>query len=282
MSIYKGSMEPTYLYDERELGHIKNVPRDEWPKLWNTPIYQILPIRYLECLIKTKKLRFGNVFESWEDPYELFFYKQNVLFENKSIHDSWINIAKHHYGQCWSSLRDSDAMWRIYSSDKRSVRIRTTFGKMMDVIYQVEGIVGFAAIFGKVQYMAKEDIIKWLKLTEQHGWGHIIDRYGESLFIKRNEFLHESEYRFVLHEWTEFDGEKRSVRTHYDLDIDPFNFIEEIALDPRITPEEVKNISASINKYVDNKILIIQSDLYKFEPVTLHFYDEPIIINARQ
>jgi len=274
-------MNPTNLYDERELGPIRNMPRDEWSKLWNTPIYQILPIRYLKCLIKTKKLRFGNIIKSWEDPYELFFYKQNIFFENSNHQELWINNVRHHYGQCWSSLRDSDAMWRIYSSDKRSVRIRTTFGRMMDVIYQVEGIVGLAAIFGKVQYVDKEDIIKWLKLTEQEGWGHIIRKFGDSLFLKRKEFIHESEYRFVLDEWTEFDGEKRPVRTHYDLDIDPFKLIDEIAIDPRLTPTEVATISTSINKYVDNKIPIIQSDLYKFDPVTLHFYDEPIIINRQ-
>ena len=274
-------MNTTYLYDERELGAIKNVPRDEWPMLWNTPIYQILPERYLECLIKTRKLRFGNVFESWEDPYELFFYKQNILFENSSIHDMMINIAKHHYGQCWSSLRDSDAMWRIYSSDKHSVRIRTTYGRMMDVLYQVEGIVGLAPIFGKVQYVEKEDIINWLKLTEQKGWGKIISSYGESLFLKRKEFIHESEYRFILQEWTDFQGIPRPVRTQYYLDIDPFDFIEEIALDPRLTPEEVVRMSIPINDYVDNKIPIIQSDLYKFEPVTIQFYDEPIIIPSR-
>lgn len=274
-------MNYTDLYDEIELGAIKNVPRDEWPMLWNTPIYQILPERYLECIIKARKLRFGNVFESWEDPYELFFYKQNILFENSSLHDSMINIAKHHYGQCWSSLRDSDAMWRIYSSDKHSVRVRTTFGRMMDVLYQVDGIVGLAPLFGKVQYVEKEDIIKWLKLTEQNGWGQIINSYGESLFLKRKEFIHESEYRFILQEWTDFQGNPRPVRSQYFLDIDPFDFIEEIALDPRLTPEDVVSMSTSINEYVDNKIPIIQSDLYKFEPVTIQFYDEPIIIPSR-
>lgn len=274
-----GNLNLTYLYDERELGPIMNVPRHEWPTLWDMPIYQILPIPYLECIIKSNKLRFGNIFESWDDPYELFFYKQNILFDNSNHHDLWINIAKHHYGQCWSSLRDSDAMWRIYSSDKHSVRIRTTFGKMMDVLYQVEGIVGLAPIFGEVQYLEKEDIIRWLKLTEQKGWGHLIKRYGESLFLKRKEFIHESEYRFILHEWTDFQGETRPVRSQYYLDIDPFNLIEEIALDPRLTPVECKTLSAFINEYVNNKIPIIQSDLYKFEAVTLHFYDEPIIVN---
>jgi len=65
-------------YNEKELGPIKNVTRDDYEIFKNTPIYQILPLKYAISILQNKKIRFGNIWDHWEDPYELFMYKQNV------------------------------------------------------------------------------------------------------------------------------------------------------------------------------------------------------------
>lgn len=40
------------------------------------------------------------------------------------------------YGQSWSSIRDSDAMWRIYSYNKHPIQIQTTEKRVKMMLYK--------------------------------------------------------------------------------------------------------------------------------------------------
>lgn len=107
------------LYNRLELGDIRNVNEEEQEKFFYQPIYQILPLEYAKSVTVNKEIRFNNVFISWEDPYELFIFKQKTFIDGKSF--SIDNYEKRIYGQCWSLNKDTDAMWRIYSpGEKRS------------------------------------------------------------------------------------------------------------------------------------------------------------------
>ena len=104
--------------------------------MFNTDLYQILKPEYALSIIKNGKLRFNSILKSWEDPFELFLYKEVVDIEGCPLKDALASWSQRYYGQCWSMSKDSDAMWRIYSPQKRSVRIRTKFGKMMEIMNQ--------------------------------------------------------------------------------------------------------------------------------------------------
>ena len=78
------------LYNRLELGDIRNVNEEEQEKFFYQPIYQILPLEYAKSILVNKEIRFNNVFISWEDPYELFIFKQIDNYEKRI------------YGQCWS------------------------------------------------------------------------------------------------------------------------------------------------------------------------------------
>lgn len=87
-------------YNERELGSIKNVPHDEYESFKDTPIYQILPLKYAIAILQNKKLRFGNIWDYWEDPYELYMYKQNVYTDGLNLNGLLKRLGRFSFGQC--------------------------------------------------------------------------------------------------------------------------------------------------------------------------------------
>ena len=81
-------------------------------------IYRIMPLSRLYELFENTE----NVLVKpslWEDPFENFILKSRVRFKNGKTYG--FNHQNGFYGQCWTRSKASDAMWRIYSSDKRSV-----------------------------------------------------------------------------------------------------------------------------------------------------------------
>lgn len=141
-------------YNWRELGLIKNVSEEKQKTFCEQPIYQILPIKYLIKILLNGKLHFNKVLKSWEDPYELFLFKENIIIEGQSSNDYFSDYKHGYYGQCWSLIKDTDAMWRIYSHNKEGVRIKTSVGKMIQVLDQTRGYKNIVANFGVVKYLS--------------------------------------------------------------------------------------------------------------------------------
>lgn len=251
-------------YNWYELGSIRNVPEEEQIKFCNTPIYQILPIKYLIKILLNKKLRFNNILKSWEDPYELFFLKQNFSIEGRSIASIISEQRKALYGQCWSLNKDSDAMWRIYSHNKDSVRIKTSFLKMIQVLNQARGMLSIrSTYFGRVEYKNQKNILEWMNQILQGGSGNLFTSLADSLFIKRSEFIHENEVRFIINSSTRTAEDENIHDDHIDMKVDPFIFIDEIALDPRLNDEDFEERKILLSKIAKN-IPIHKSDLYSF------------------
>jgi len=195
-----------------------------------------------------------------------------VDIEGQPLKEALTSWSQRYYGQCWSMSKDSDAMWRIYSPDKRSVRIRTKFGKMMEIMNQTRGIMWTSPLFGKVVYRSKEDMETWLKKVEDEGWGMFMHYLSDSLFFKRPEFSHENEVRFLIHQTDTYE-----VKDYFEMDIPAKDFIEEIALDPRLSADEYKEYAKEIEEKAAG-ITVCQSDFYQFEPIHLSLKDGPFVI----
>ena len=274
------------LYNRLELGDIRNVNKEEQEKYFYTPIYQILPLEYAISILQNRVLRFNNVFKYWEDPYELFLFKQNFFIEGTPFHIN--DYDKKLYGQCWSLNKDTDAMWRIYSSKKKGVRIKTTIGKMIQVLDQTRGMNWTAPAFGLVKYVDIKFIKEYLRQIEKDGSGKFFEMMSDSLFYKREQFSHEKEVRFIIQ--TEgVDGIQYNDRDFLNLKIDPTELIEEISLDPRLDANDVTRLTSELRD-LNIHIPISQSDLYKFVPLHMDIIHTPIhvenalenIINAQQ
>ena len=259
-------------YNWRELGLIKNVPIEEQRAFCNVPIYQILPVKCLIKIFRNNSLRFNNILQSWEDPYELFMLKQKITVEGFPNFNAPLELQKNYYGQCWSLNKDSDAMWRIYSPDKESVRIKTTVMKMINVLKQTRAMMRVAPLFGKVKYLTQDKITEWLLKTQNDKKLWIFDCFSRSLFVKRCEFEHENEIRFLIHNGNFDDAPTYdNVYDDYiDMQVEPSTFIEEIALDPRLSDEDFEDRKILLSSITGN-IPICKSDLYTFKPIELSY-----------
>lgn len=260
------------LYNRLELGDLQNIEDADYEQFLYAPIYQILPIAYLKNILANSVLRFRNVKRAWDDPYELFLYKEALFVEGKNLEKLLKDWSERFYGQCWSLNEDTDAMWRIYSHDKQSVRIKTTVIDMIKILDQTRGMMWTAPIFGKVNYLTDEDIICWLREFEKMGWGSFINVHPKSLFLKRKEFCHENEVRFILFQTFDYD-----VSEYIELKVTPSQFIKEIALDPRLSDSECERMRDEI-RLLEQSIPIIQSNLYKFDKIKLYLKDTPIVL----
>ena len=63
------------MYNILELGEVINVPLEGYGDFFSLPIYKIFKKEYLLRIFETNKLYFSNIFQAWEDPYELFLLK---------------------------------------------------------------------------------------------------------------------------------------------------------------------------------------------------------------
>ena len=97
------------------------------------------------------------------------------------------------------------------------------------------------------------------------------DNLLDSLFLKRDSFAHEREYRLIA--WlADFDEKNRPVANcpnHIELPIDPLQIIYEVSLDPRLTKEETELFKNAIALRLGGKCRVSQSTLYKFKQHTI-------------
>lgn len=273
-------------YNWRELGFIENVAEADFNEYFNKDIYQILPLKYLIKILTKDTIRFMNIFKHWQDPYELFLLKQNIYVEGRSYKERLNHQCMRYYGQCWSLTKDSDAMWRIYSNHKDGVRIKTTVGKLISELEQTRGMTAVIPYFGKVKYYSKNEIEIWMQTNLNEGSGQLFDALKNSLFIKRLEFSHENEMRFVLY----FDETTDSVINSgkylcdniyddfIDLKINSRELIDEIAFDPRLSKGDFEDWKTMLS-YLSGNIPIVQSDLYEFQPISMSLKRSPYHIN---
>lgn len=94
-------------------------------------IFRIIPFDALLQLFNEKKNTIVKT-SLWEDSYENFILKENIIYHNKT--SKLATIQERLFGQCWTTKQTSDALWRIYSPDRNSVRIKTTVGKLWNTV----------------------------------------------------------------------------------------------------------------------------------------------------
>ena len=86
-------------------------------------LYRYVPFETFVGMIQSKSLTFVLP-ELWDDPKECASFEHYVeqhdnIYERLTL---WSIYCKT-FCQCWTTLAESDAMWRIYSYNNRSIRI---------------------------------------------------------------------------------------------------------------------------------------------------------------
>lgn len=115
----------------------------------------------------------------WDDPQEDNPFFQMLQNEDSEIRKAFY-LAAHQktYAQCWSELAESDAMWRIYAYNNRSVRVKVSRNNMAR-LEQVRIV--------NVTY--SDEAFDCDKVDERN--------FFTSLAYKRTAFCHEKEVRLI-------------------------------------------------------------------------------------
>ena len=141
-------------------------------------IYRYVGFDTFVGMIQSKSLAFVLP-EMWEDPQEISPFLQLL----EKIDNAYIKLmlwACYYktYGQCWTELSESDAMWRIYSYHCRAIRVKVSEDK-------VQLLDNVCAV--KVHYTDDS--------YERQYTG--INDYLAALTQKRTAFEHEKEIRLI-------------------------------------------------------------------------------------
>ena len=202
----------------------------------------------------------------WEDVYENFMLKEVFTSGGKKIPLS--GLENRFYGQCWTSRQASDAIWRIYSPDKKSVRIKTRLGKL----YRMKGQNDGAFIVGRVRYYSQAKIQEDIRALPVITKGELVSLIIQSLFTKRNSFSHEEEYRVIYVANPRKENVGAPAKSFV---INPFGFIENIYFDPRADDAYVDRCTRVLTdtfKYPKSRIK--KSSLYSFISQSISYANE--------
>jgi len=219
------------------------------------PIYRIISLeRLLELFVTGTNTLVKPAL--WEDVSANFILRSPVRLRGGEIVE--YDFYDRMYGQCWTLHKASDAMWRIYSSNKTGLRVRTTIRKLAEsLIVAQRSLPEVRCCVGKVKYLSDSDLMHIANSTfDDSGIG--IEEIFRSLLVKRTAFIHEKEVRAI---YQELDENAFSCDL-YRYPIDPHHFIDQIMIDPRRSYEEFKMIKEIISKTTGFKGEIKRSLLY--------------------
>jgi hypothetical protein len=133
----------------------------------------------------------------WNDPYESFIFAAMRSDEGRSRITKWLGKRQRpedvgaslavlsifetaYFGQCWTALPESDALWRIYSHESMSVRIEVD----ADDIRKIDEL-----IMEEVRYVPKLDLDTELSLVFDSNTRTL--KAHKTFFVKRDAFAHE-------------------------------------------------------------------------------------------
>lgn len=203
-------------------------------KDFEIPIYRIISKKRLIDLFVTKT----NVLvhpSCWDDPFENLLLKSKVKEADGSL--TQYPFHQHVYGQCWTTLKGSDAMWRIYSPNTDGIRIKTTIKKLISSLNKATAQLGYTTCaIGKVNYWSEQ---KFHQFGSEvfGGLGVKNDHIFESLLVKRKAFSHEEEIRLIYH-----DVERRASENLYRYEVNPFELVDQLMIDPRLDKTEANKL----------------------------------------
>ena len=186
----------------------------------------------------------------------MFFIKSETGNE-RSFRD--LGIRKESHGTCWTRKATSDAIWRMYSHDKRAVRIESTPEVILRNISKwLKDYPKSKLYIGKVEYITNDQIKKKaIDYSRRVRSGDLCRAAAESLLYKREPFSHEDEVRVLL-----IDQHDMSKDGMLNIKVDPHDIIQSVEFDPRTSTELVDVYTAYLTNEIKFKGNISKSKLY--------------------
>lgn len=226
------------------------------------PVYRIISLDRLYEMFenKTNTLVMPH---RWDDPFENSILGLKAQLPSGAV----VEFGQRYifYGQSWTRIYNTDAMWRIYSSDKNSVCIKTRIHKLVDPL----AIYALGLVFiGKVRYFTADGLFRWAKKVFLDTEEPDIRLLARTLLVKRKAFSHEQEVRLL---YVDPGASNRNLNRQVPIDffqykIDPHAMIEKMFLDPRLSEEETSHLVEVIRNRTRFRGSISRSSLYEAPP----------------
>ncbi len=203
-------------------------------------LYRILPFdRAVEIL--QGSLYFSHP-STWDDPFE-------TIVDHDEAHAM--------FAQCWCMNGVSDAMWRIYSPNNLSVRIRTTRTKL-NAAMSAAG-QRFKKRIDQVRYQPSTAVKdRATEIAEELKKKFDPKKAAELFYLKRSAFRHEKEVRALLYH---MDAPKNQVKG-WPLRVDGHALVESILLDPRVPDHFGEAMKLYLKRTIKFKGTVGKSVLY--------------------
>lgn len=171
------------------------------------------------------------------------------------------------FAQCCSFVFESDAMWRIYSTDRRGVLVTASAQALLTLgKSQFEGPME-QVFLGKVQYKSQAELKEMLEsqdflrnVLRAPMYSHVS---SSVLLYKRDSFKHEEEVRLIL---SRHVSEVPGDIARFQIPLD--EVILKVTLDPRLSGEEFERYSYIMDK-IGYKGHIERSSLYSVPDLNL-------------
>ncbi len=228
------------ILDNRAKHSLVNLENDE------TAIYRLIEVHHLFELFESKLLTLVAP-KLWDDPYENFLeYCHGINPDEPNHRYSYNGYTELIFGNCWTLNQDTNATWKIYSPDKRRVKIKTTINKLHALVSKIDDS-WFRSYLGKVSYLSESEVKSNITQGIKSG-SFFIDNLVKDFYLnKRKTFSDEKEVRLLVKLVT---PKERIINANYqnagNLDIcqlpvgDPIDFIDEIVFDPRMPDSLVR------------------------------------------
>lgn len=203
-------------------------------------IYRLIEVNHLFELFKTQQLTLVKP-KLWDDPYENFLeYCKGIVPSKPDFHITYNSHTEFIFGNCWTLNEDTDAAWRIYSPDKRGVKIKTTVKKLFNSIGAIND-KNFSSYIGKVKYLSEDEINTNIRSKIREAAFSEETLVKDFFLNKRIAFVHEQEIRLIVNLNRPDEGYINSeYQDNKNLDIcklpleNPMDLIDEIVFDPRM------------------------------------------------
>ena len=230
-------------------------------------LYRIFSYKRLLQSIKDKSLTLVKP-HKWKDPFENFFLKsKGVLSDGSKV--SFESIRESFYGQCWTTRKECEGLWKVHSSDCTGVKVKTNVFKLFKYLYDMGNPYHTLSYFvGKVRYLSDKQIKEYCSKDINEVLTSDCKGTVKTLLIKRLAFDYEQEVRLIFRVPNNEEEDYNNVKNNWNKKEDIFKFkinpndlFDEITFNPRIDDNEFKKLSKELrNNGYNGKI--IKSDLF--------------------
>ncbi len=252
-------------------------------------IYRITNFNRFRCDFEGKSTNSLSNPKNWKlnlngDKYENILLEANYELKYPGGQQTGLDFAKDIYCQSWSSSKNSDALWQIYSCSPENLhekntiveknvalQIKTSPEKLINSLVKSFGDEGNdRAYVGIVNYIEKSSFqfmanelassIKALPNTKS---------FMKTLFYKKKSYEHEKEIRLgYMSAETDLIIKAENGKQFYEYELDYLELIDEIIVDPRLNSKEFEAIKEKLVKLGFFRWKIIKSDAYEGKQMT--------------